>query len=246
LPDDTDKYLSDLYKNRIEVYGDTHPYTMNLLLLYSKAQYMMGLSEFTEEEQKIKSDALSKLKNKGNDIMSSLAEITAMAEIEAKKSCTMNKDIQDKINLIIGEFIANRAEIEELMDKYSEKAYGWFQKAVKGFQAAADQGYTDAKAMLGFCYYFGRGIEKNENIAVELLQIAAEQDHKDAQILLGIFYSSGNVLNRDTNKAFKWFQNAANHSESAKNLRDGLLLIEILSKMEFEEKVDFFIKQKNG
>ena len=62
-----------------------------------------------------------------------------------------------------------------------KEAFNWF-------QAAAEQGITEAQYFLGNCYYEGRGTKQDYNEAFRWFKAAAEQGHTDAQKMLGICY----------------------------------------------------------
>ena len=48
------------------------------------------------------------------------------------------------------------------------------------FRKAADQGYANAFSNQGECYYFGHGVDKDEDIAKEFWKKAAEKGNQDA------------------------------------------------------------------
>ena len=62
-------------------------------------------------------------------------------------------------------------------------------------------------------YYYGFGVEKNENKSVELYKIAISKGSNIAKANLGISYllGSGN-LTKDQNKAFNLFLDSANNN----------------------------------
>ena len=93
-------------------------------------------------------------------------------------------------------FITNMSSIEyEILFKKHEKA--------------AAQGYTQTQHNLGVCYYNGRGVEKDEQKAVEWYQKAAEQGYAQAQKNLGVCYRHGTGIEKDEQKAVEWYQKAA-------------------------------------
>ena len=58
------------------------------------------------------------------------------------------------------------------------------------------------------CYYFGWGVDANENIAIDFLKAAASLGWTPAQSRLGEFYLDGYVLPKDYNKALEYFREA--------------------------------------
>jgi TPR repeat protein len=57
-------------------------------------------------------------------------------------------------------------------------------EAVRLYKLAADQGYKSAQYNLGYCYEYGKGVQKNHAEAIRLLQLAADQGSQSAKDLL--------------------------------------------------------------
>ena len=53
------------------------------------------------------------------------------------------------------------------------------------YAAAAEQGDADAQFSLGVCYHEGKGVDKDDEKAVELWTKSAKQDNQDAKFVLG-------------------------------------------------------------
>ena len=66
----------------------------------------------------------------------------------------------------------------------------------------AEQGDSKAQYALGFCYYSGTGVAKDDAEAVKWYRKAAEQGNTDAQFDLG-------VVTKDDVEAVKWYRKAA-------------------------------------
>lgn len=90
--------------------------------------------------------------------------------------------------------------------KWSSKNY---EKAVKWFQKAAEQGNAAAQHNLGICYDTGRGVGQNYSEAVKWYKKAAEQGRADAQYNLGSCYYNGEGISQDYSEAAKWYRKAA-------------------------------------
>lgn len=67
----------------------------------------------------------------------------------------------------------------------------------------------DAQYNLGVMYAKGRGVERNEAKAVELLALAADKGDANAQLNLGIMYAKGRGVAKDESKAFQLWARAA-------------------------------------
>ncbi len=74
---------------------------------------------------------------------------------------------------------------------------------------AADQGDAEAQNKLGYMYFTGEGVAKNDQEAVKWFRKAAEQGHAKAQFNLGLSYSKGEGVQEDDQKAIMWYQKAA-------------------------------------
>lgn len=82
-------------------------------------------------------------------------------------------------------------------------------EAVKWYRKAVEQGYARAQANLGVCYYFGRGVDKDQAEAVKWFRKAAEQGFGAAQYKLGICYENGEGTAKDDKEAVRWYRKAA-------------------------------------
>ncbi|MFT8736376.1 MAG: hypothetical protein ABF760_02825 [Zymomonas mobilis] len=56
------------------------------------------------------------------------------------------------------------------------------------YQKSADQGNADAQLKLGFAYYLGQGVLKDERVARFWIQQAADKGNTDAQKALPIMF----------------------------------------------------------
>jgi TPR repeat protein len=63
--------------------------------------------------------------------------------------------------------------------------------------------------ILGNCYYFGRGVLKNDTEAVKWYQKAAEQGNAEAQFSLGNCYYFGCGVPKNDTEAVNWYRKAA-------------------------------------
>ena len=84
-----------------------------------------------------------------------------------------------------------------------------YEKAVKWYQKAAEQGDATAQNSLGTCYIYGNGVRQDYCEAVKWYQKAAEQGNATAQYNLGICYDIGRGVSQNYNEAVKWYKKAA-------------------------------------
>ena len=91
---------------------------------------------------------------------------------------------------------------------------------VEGLKLLANQGRVEAQYRLGYCYYTGKGVDKDFPEAVKWFRIAAEQGYADAQSSLGTRYYTGEGVDQDYGKAVEWYRKAAEqgHAWAQNNL----------------------------
>lgn len=99
---------------------------------------------------------------------------------------------------------------------------------VERLKTAAEQGDTEAQVelvqfsaiklndaeaqyKLGVCYYYGRGVEEDEEEAAKWYRKAAEQGYAVAQFMLGECYYDGEGVEQDREEAVKWYKKAVEH-----------------------------------
>ncbi len=108
-----------------------------------------------------------------------------------------------------GQSIAQR-RVGLMLSRGVEGAKPDLEKAVYYFQMASDNNDIDAKYYLGECYLNGRGVPRNEKIAVELLQESEKGDNVYAMDLLGNCYLNGLGVSKNAVKARELFTKASN------------------------------------
>ena len=84
-----------------------------------------------------------------------------------------------------------------------------YQEAVQLFLKAAEYGSSDANGALGYCYYFGVGVNQDYEEAVFHYRQAAQKGIDYAQTGLGLCYLHGKGVEKDPKKAAQWFMQAA-------------------------------------
>ncbi len=81
--------------------------------------------------------------------------------------------------------------------------------AKKEFQAAADQGNSEAQYSLGHMFESGEGMARDFTEAFKWYLKSAQQGFKLAQNNLGYMYENGQGVARNYAEAVKWFRKAA-------------------------------------
>jgi len=87
-------------------------------------------------------------------------------------------------------------------------------KAIRWYQAAADQGNAEAQFDLGLSYERGGGVKKDMMNALRWYRAAADQFSGRAMYTLGEMYEKGTVVEQDFVAATHWYRLALEHSSS--------------------------------
>ena len=90
-----------------------------------------------------------------------------------------------------------------------------YAQAVKYYRLAADHGYAEAQANLGYCYENGLGVKQNYSNAVMYYRLAADQGNAMAQCNLGYCYYHGHGVKQDYVEADHLFRLAVNQGNAA-------------------------------
>lgn len=83
---------------------------------------------------------------------------------------------------------------------------GDYEVALREWRPLAQQGDARAQSLLGFMYYYGKGVEKDYAKAAKWLGLAAEQGNPGSQWLLGALYYRGEGVPQDYSEAAKWYR----------------------------------------
>jgi TPR repeat protein len=97
-------------------------------------------------------------------------------------------------------------------DAWAAYDSGDYETAVQLFRPLAEQGDDIAQAMLGFMYFKGTGVPKDDAEAVKWYRKAAEQGLAEAQMNLGVMYDEGKGVPQDSVLAHMWFRCGCAHS----------------------------------
>lgn len=106
------------------------------------------------------------------------------------------------------------------LSKYNNEQY---QDAFADFENLAYQGYAPAELKVVEMLLDGKGVRRNEPLAIERLKKAAEKGSAEIQTRLGELYYSGdlNSLPKDYHQAKSLFEKAAEQKHSPAQLRLG-------------------------
>ena len=85
-------------------------------------------------------------------------------------------------------------------------------QAAELLQKAANEDFIfahKAQKLLGICYLYGLGVEKDLPECAKWMRKAAEQGDADAQCALGLLYEKGLGVEKDPAEAARWYWKSA-------------------------------------
>lgn len=100
---------------------------------------------------------------------------------------------------------------------YSNGTYGYpkdFKKAYQSFQQGSMHGHHPSTTGLGYCYFYGLGVERDYKEAVRLYGVAASKGNVFAAYNLGTLYKSGKILPKNLNTSFEYYKKAADQGHA--------------------------------
>lgn len=100
---------------------------------------------------------------------------------------------------------------------------GDFETAFEELAPLAEDGNSAAAYYVGQMYLTGRGIARDEALALDMLQSAAEAGDPRAQVNIGLFYEGGRLLEQDPQQAAYWFEQAADAGMAFAQTKLGVL-----------------------
>ncbi len=98
-------------------------------------------------------------------------------------------------------------------------------KAAHYSRLAADQGYALAQTELARMYLSGRGVEKNDEVAIALLHKAAAQKNATSMTILAQLAFTGRGMPQDEAVGADWFRQAADAGDADAAANYGVLLL---------------------
>ena len=91
-------------------------------------------------------------------------------------------------------------------EEASKEAY---HTAFRLFEVEAENNDHEALYHLALCYFYGHGVEKNKQKAIELLNKAIDKGNDEACFEMALCYTTGDGVERDVFESFSWYQKAA-------------------------------------
>ena len=100
-------------------------------------------------------------------------------------------------------------------------------KSTKWFLRSAKQGYLPSLAKLGAAYYYGTGVEKDNEEAIRWLRKAASQGDSESQYLLGKTYFTLTFPEKEHGvEAIRWWEESARQGHKKAQRRLGVAYLQ--------------------
>ena len=116
-----------------------------------------------------------------------------------------------------------------------------YEKAVKNYNNAANDGLAQAQYNLGYCYEHGYGVEKDYELAVKYYLLSANQGFASAQSNLGYCYAHGLGIEKDYTKAVYYYRLAAYQGNAAARYNLGHCYYNGLgTEQDFKQAANYF------
>ncbi|MBP3530171.1 MAG: SEL1-like repeat protein, partial [Thermoguttaceae bacterium] len=125
------------------------------------------------------------------------------------KALELFKRVAEQDNLEALGYIA--ACYENAWGVVKDDAYAkiWREREFQAFKKRAEAGSPFAMNRLGDCYYYGNGVEENNEKAVEWYRKAAEKDDAQGLLNLGVCYYNGEGVDENIDEAMSWYRKAS-------------------------------------
>jgi|TARA_R110000787_G_scaffold206590_3_gene316780 superfamily II DNA helicase RecQ len=94
---------------------------------------------------------------------------------------------------------------------------------IAALRVKADTGDANAQWLLGYYYYTGQGVPKDDAETALWFRLAADQGYADAQANLGFMYGTGRGVPQDDAQAMSWFRKAAEQGHTIAQLNLGAM-----------------------
>lgn len=108
--------------------------------------------------------------------------------------------------MIRGEFMDESDRLLNLGAKeYQKQTKEGFLKAIEYYQQSAKLGNGQAMCNLGYCYYYGRGIEVDKQKGFAYFLDSADAGCIEGIMKMGDFYRYGEIVNKNEEKAFDYY-----------------------------------------
>ncbi|MCI8439721.1 MAG: hypothetical protein HFF73_09475 [Oscillospiraceae bacterium] len=147
--------------------------------------------------------------DKGGDAPSSMD--VALREAEKYTEAGEYEKAAECYRKMLSETYIDESELGEKLFNvaYAANKAEKYDVSVKLLEEAVDKGSAAAANELGGAYLAGRGVDKDEEKALELYQQAEKMGSASAAYNIGVCYAYGYGVKADEPTAFKWFKKAA-------------------------------------
>jgi TPR repeat protein len=133
----------------------------------------------------------------------------------AMKVNAMKLRTQVLVPLILLVLAIGSARAQSVAEAEAHFRRGDYAAALPGFHAGAARGDAKAQSYLGFMYALGKGVPKDDQLAVRWLLSAANLGNAVAQANLAMMYAEGRVVPKDDREAVRLLMAAASQGSTA-------------------------------
>ncbi len=91
-------------------------------------------------------------------------------------------------------------------EEYQKQTKEGFLKAIDFYTRSAKLGNNQAMCNLGYCYYYGRGIEADKQRGFEYFMDSAIYNNPEGTMKMGDFYRYGEFVHKNEEKALKLYE----------------------------------------
>ena len=199
----------------LEAAKNGHSYAQNRIGEY----YKHGLAGFKNKKEAVKCfkkeaaqgykgsySHLGRAYEFGNGVGKSYEEAAKWYKKAAEDGKEASKNSLEEVQRYIAAFPKYKAGCEAWKVKNYTKAISLFNEVFL---------LPEAKAMLGQCYQFGLGTDKDLHKAFDCYESAARCEIPEAQYHLACFYFNGTYVDKNYERALHWFWEAVKHNIKA-------------------------------
>lgn len=90
-----------------------------------------------------------------------------------------------------------------------------YEKSLKSYTLAAEQGHATAQYFVGKMHYEGEGVTQDYSEALKWYKLAADHGQADAQFNIGFMYEMGEGVAPNNPEALRWYQLAATNGNAS-------------------------------
>ena len=127
----------------------------------------------------------------------------------ANTNTVVTPPVPANTNIVVTPPVIGAGAADDFNNALKAEAEGRLTDAVALYQQAANQNLPQAQYQIGYMYYAGDGIQRNDPMAAAWLKKAADQGLAQAQMMMGVLYSAGRGVPQSFALSAQWYTKAA-------------------------------------